>query len=423
MKYTLYLTLILFIFSCRKNDDDLRKIEQKKMMAQLDNTKVQLYKSMKIALRSTSTLGQNPELDKARKNMFALVGNVLGTANAVLDDDKTTEVSPLELISLAKSIYNEKEILLKTDEDSLPTLLETIFYVFTSSAKLPKSSYLSTKYDNNYEHIILSLLWQITPSAPKDFALYEVCKSNENNIEDISLRLVYQLTKSFVLLENEYYLHSQDKCDEYLHYMESNKQLISETPIVTLTSNHPTASEQGYYQLHGMGLIIKAIDEQKMGKKKESLNDMELFLEDMEKGGLDNELTWIISAQLYINKEDFDKAKLPLQKLEKSDLLSEPEKKAVTELLSYIKSRKKDSALNVISDKLAFGKIAFHLFQERIKESKQITDLENTKEGKKLMEVQQEMNSKLNYIDEVSNNLNTDSIGNKAKGLLNKLFK
>jgi hypothetical protein len=423
MKYILYLLLFVSIFSCGKSDDDLRKIEQKKMMEQLDNTKIQLYKSMKIALRSTAIVGQNPELDNARKNMFALVGNVLGTASSAIDKDETTNVNPLEVIQLAKSIYDEKETLLKTNEDSLPTLLGNIFYVFTQSTKITNSSYLPITYNNNHEHIILSLLWQITPSAPKDFAMYEVYKSDEKDIEDVSLKLVYQLTKSFVLLNNEYYFHSLDKCNEYLDYMEKNKQLISQTPVISLTEGSAMAREQSYYQLHGMGLIIKALDENKLGKKKESLDGMELFLSDMEKGGLDNELTWLTSSYVFISKEEFDKAIPSLQKLEKSNLISEPEKKSITELLGFIKSRKKDSALNLFTDKLAFSKIAFHLFQARIKESKQLSNLSKSKEGKKLMQIQEEMNDKLKYIVEAKQSLNTDSLASKAKGFLNGLLK
>ncbi|MBA2612401.1 MAG: hypothetical protein H0U95_10545 [Bacteroidetes bacterium] len=376
---------------------------------------------MKIALRSTATVGKNPELDSARKSMFRLVGSVLSSGNPLLNNTGAVEIHPLELVALAKEVYDTKEVLLKTDEDSLPTLLANIFYVFTNST-LIHSTYFPMAYNNNHEHILLSLLWQTTPSAPKDFALYEVYKSDEKDIQDISLRLVYHLTKSFVLFENAYYYHSFDKCNEYLSYMEKNKKLISETPVINLKDGF-VASEQSYYQLHGMGLIIRALDEQKMKKEKEALDDMELFLDDAQKGGLDNELTWLVSAYVNINKEEYEKAIPALIKLEKSDKISGPEKQAITELLSYIKTRKKGSALNMFSDKLAFGKITFHLVMDRLKNAKQLTDLEKSKEGKKLVEVQKEMNDKTQYFDSAKNNLNADSLSNKAKNLLQDVFK
>jgi len=408
----------LFI-SCGKNDDDAaRKKEEKKIQSQLNNPKVELYKAMKIALRSTATVGQNPELDKARKSMFNLVGSVLSSTTT----DKSFEINPLELIVLAKEVYDTKETLLKTDEDSLPTLLGNIFYLFTNSTVI-KSTYFPETYNNNFEHIILSLLWQTTPSAPKDFALYEIYKSNETNINDVSLRLVYQLAKSFVFFENDYYYHSYDKCNEYLTYMESNKDMISKTPIISIANQDIVASEQNYYQMHGMGLIIKALNEDKMDKKKESLNDMELFLGDMEKGGLDNELTWLVSTYVYVSKEEYEKAVKPLEKLEKSELISEPEKQAIKELNTYIKARKKGSALNVINDKFAFGKITVNLMSNRLKASKQLTDLEKSKEGKKLVEIQKEMNDKLKYIEDSKTSLNTDSLTSKAKNLLNNIIK
>ncbi|MEO6302408.1 MAG: hypothetical protein ABIP51_04490 [Bacteroidia bacterium] len=425
MKNILYLSfclLFVLFFSCGKNDEDERKKEENKIQAQLNDTKIQLYKSMKIALRSTATVGQNPELDSARKNMFLLVGSVLSSGASILDKSKAVEIHPLELIALGKKVYDTKEVLLKTDEDSLPTLLSNIFYVFTGS-QLINSPYFPVAYNNNHEHILLSLLWQVTPSAPKDFALYEVYKSDEAHITDISLKLVYQLTKSFVFYENEYYYHSFDKTNEYLTFMEKNKKLIEETPIINLTDEGPTAGEKSYYQLHGMGVIIKALNEKKMGKDKEMLDDMELFLDDMQKGGLDNELTWLVSAYVFISKEEYEKAIPALEKLEKSDKIKDPEKTAIKEMLQYIKQRKKGDALNMFNDKLAFGKITFYLMLDRLKDAKQLTDLEKSKEGKKLVEVQKEMNDKMQYFDSAKNNLNTDSLSSKAKNLIKDVFK
>jgi hypothetical protein len=205
--------------------------------------------------------------------------------------------------------------------------------------------------------------------------------------------------------------------------MESNRGMISETPIISIANQDIVASEQNYYQMHGMGLIIKALNEDKMDKKKESLNDMELFLGDMEKGGLDNELTWLVSTYVYVSKEEYEKAVKPLEKLEKSELISEPEKQAIKELNTYIKARKKGSALNVINDKFAFGKITVNLMSNRLKASKQLTDLEKSKEGKKLIEIQKEMNDKLKYIEDSKTSLNTDSLTSKAKNLLNNIIK
>ncbi len=410
---------ITFFISCGKNDEDAaRKKEEKKIQAQLNNPKIELYKAMKIALRSTATVGQNPELDTARKSMFNLVGSVLSSTSA----NKSIEINPLEIIVIAKEVYDTKETLLKTNEDSLPTLLGNIFYIFTNSTAI-KSPYFSAAYNNNFEHVILSLLWQTTPSSPKDLALYEIYKSNETNIDDISLRLVYQLAKSFVFFENNYYYHSYDKCNEYLQNMESNKDIISKTPIFNIANQDIVASEQSYYQMHGMGLIIKALNEDKMDKKKESLNDMELFLNDMEKGGMDNELTWLVSTYVYVSKEEYEKAVKPLEKLEKSELINEPEKQALKELTTYIKARKKASALNVINDKLAFGKITINLMSNRIKALKQLTDLEKSKEGKKLVETQKEINDKMKYLEDSKTYLNTDSLATKAKNILNNIIK
>mgnify|MGYP001554691030 CR=1 FL=1 len=121
--------------------------------------------------------------------------------------------------------------------------------------------------------------------------------------------------------------------------------------------------------------------------------------------------------------QEYDKAVPALQKLEKSDKMGVPETKAITASLVFIKDRKKDSALNLINDKLSFGKIAFHLMSDRLKASKQMADLDKSKEGKKLMEVQKEMNDKMQYFDSAKNNLNADSLSSKAKNLIKDVFK
>ena len=59
----------------------------------------------------------------------------------------------------------------------------------------------------------------------------------------------------------------------------------------------------------------------------------------------------------------------------------------------------------------------------RLKASKQLTDLEKSKEGKKLIEIQKEMNDKLKYIEDSKTSLNTDSLTSKAKNLLNNIIK
>src|SRR6187551_15578 len=87
-------------------------------------------------------------------------------------------LSPMDLFSMGKAFYSAEDVLLKTDEDSLPTIVENVIYVLSGakSSDLKSFGYF-TSYNANYEHAILGATWTASHVVPKEFALYEFYKT------------------------------------------------------------------------------------------------------------------------------------------------------------------------------------------------------------------------------------------------------
>ena len=141
------------------------------------------------------------------------------------------------------------------------------------------------------------------------------------------------------------------------------------------------------YQLHAIGEVLKGLSEREIEKEEESINDLELALSDAEKGGMDNELSWMVGSYVYIKKEEKEKALVSLNKLEKSQLLDKPEIEAVAEIKKYMEGRENDKALNKLSDKIAFGKILYNLIKNQAEQSKQMQQIKAGEEGKRFFEL------------------------------------
>jgi hypothetical protein len=424
--------IILFIciatvtlVSCKK-EEDLKAKEEKLMKEQLGSTKVDFYKAMKITVRSTAAMPDDPKFAEARKNMLGLVTGIFrysvakdGTINT-----DTTSISVMELVAMGKSFYSAKDVLLNTDEDSLPTILDNILYLLGSKEiQSTKNLTYFGSYNGNFEHAILGAIWFVTPSAPKEFCLYELHKTDEDKIADKEIMVTTKLAKSFIYLDNEYYWHSKERSDQYLQTVEDNKEYFLKNPMLNLFEEVKIATpEQQYYQLHSLGYVMRALAEEKMDMQDEADEDLGLFVEEAEKGGGDNELVWMCGAYINIKKENKDKALVYLGKLEKSDKIGEPERKAVTEIKSYMNDRDSKKALTKFKDKMAILTITFDLMKSRLAEIKQMQQFKTSKEGEKFYGFQKSVNDQSELINSLESSTNVDSLSSKAKNLVKDFF-
>jgi hypothetical protein len=425
MKYLIFffvlITSLLFFPSCSGNEEEeARKKEREKMDEFLKGTKLQFYKAIKVSLRVSAKLGENPEIDKARATIMKIGGEAFSLG--IKPKDSVVCLSPLELLAMAGELYKAKDILTKTDEDSLPTILGNIYFVMNKGESSEVPDILGYTYNNNTEHAVIGVLWFLSVKGPKEFTFYELDRTDESKISNFDLAMIMRLTKSLIYYENDFGYAGMDKANEFVVLCEKNKADIIASPPFAFSEGAVTP-EQTWHQMHGMGCLLRGLNESKLEKEKEAMNDYETFLSDAEKGGLDNELTWIMGSYVSIKKEDKDKALMYLGKLEQSKILDQPELDAVKEIKGYINGRENGKALNKITDKVAMGKIAFHLLKKRAEKAKALQTLEQTEAGKKFFDLHKQLDEKAEYLDKIQGNISTDSLKNKAGDFVKGLFK
>jgi len=112
-----------------------------------------------------------------------------------------------------------------------------------------------------------------------------------------------------------------------------------------------------------------------------------------------------------------EKAIIDLEKLERSDKLPDPEKKAAREAKEYLQSRDSEKAFTAVHDKIAISRISFSLLMSRLKELEQVKEIQSNPEGKRMCEIQRRINTQSGDIKKLSE-VNTYSLAAEAKGLL-----
>jgi hypothetical protein len=425
-KIVLLISLVaVAAFSCKK-DENLKELEERKINEQLKNIKVDFYKTIKVTVRSTAAMPDDPKFAEARKSMLGLLTGIfryeIKEDGTIVTESEKMDV--LDVISAVKSFYSAKDILLHRDEDSLPTILDNILYLISGnkSGGIKNIGYFSF-YDNNYEHAILGAIWFVTPSAPKEFMLYEFHRTDEDKIQDKEILVTIKLAKAYMYLDNEYYFHSKERSDQYLQYVEGNQDYFLQHPFLNFFEEVKAATpEMQYYQLHSLGYVMRALAEMKMDMQDEADEDLGLFVEEAEKGGGDNELVWMCGAYISIKKEKKDKALTYLDKLEKSDKLDDPEKKAIADIKSYVKDRDSEKALTKFKDKLTILTITYDLMKARLNDSKKMKQFSESREGEQFLDFQKDISDQSELINSLGTATNIDSLSSKAKNLVDGLF-
>lgn len=405
---------LLLCLSCKKSEDDLRKIENEQLQEYLNKNSLTFYKALKVAMRSSADPAKDPGMSAAGKTILKL-----GLRGASVAFDSTQSMSITELIGMASEFSKAKDILVKKNEDDLPTVLENIGFVLSGRHYQPPA-FGDISYDKNFEHVILGLLWTAMLKVPKEFPLYELEKVKTETVPFKGLKLLTELSKALSFSMNKFPWHALDESAVYVKDLESGKGgYLKHPPLPVPDTQSP---EQAYYQLHLMGVALHGISHLELEHEDEAMEDFETVLDDAEKGGIDNEITWLIGAYVHIKKEDKEKAIADLKKLRASSITDAPEKAAIDEVISYLEGRENDKAFNKLRDKMTLAKISFHLFSNRLKELEQIRQLANTKEGARLMQVQQSISENSEGMERISNGLKLDSLASSAKGLVKDLF-
>lgn len=377
---------VLSLVSCGGSDEDPLLLEKKAMEKMQAENKVEFYRAFKVALRSYAVDSTEPGFAEARNAILGTAGNALH----VMDSASAAKTNLLEMASNAKALYDAKDVLLKTDEDSLPTILENIFSMGGKGLSASQEQSLFSGFGEDDEHLFLGATYYVSHKVPKSFMLYEIYRVHDERLKSTEMRIGSKLLKSIAWLENKWPYHAELAANEYIALFDKEKSYLLSSPLPSLDTAATPTPEKAWHQWRAIGYALLGVAHMQMEDKEKqeaAYDDFALFLKDAEAGGLDNELTWSIGATVAVKNEDKEKALAYLGKLETSKILNADEKEAATAIKQYVEKRDNASALNSISDKLAIAKIAGTYAVHRANAAKPVERMQQTEAGKKLTDL------------------------------------
>lgn len=379
----------VFLVSCGGSDEDPLLLEKKAMEKLQAENKVEFYRAFKVALRSYAVDSTQPGFAEARNALLGTAGNALH----LMDSASAAKTNLLEMASNAKALYDAKDVLLKTDEDSLPTILESIYAVGGKGMAASKDNNLFSGFGEDEEHLFLGATYYVSHKVPKSFMLYEIYRVHDERLISTEMRIGSKLLKSIAWLENKWPYHAELAASEYIALFDNEKSYLLSSPLPSLDTAATPTPEKAWHQWRAIGYALLGVAHMQMDDKEKqeaAYDDFALFMKDAEAGGLDNELTWSIGAVVAVKAEDKEKALGYLTKLESSTILSADEKEAATSIKKYVEKRDNESALNSIYDKLAIAKIAGSYAVHRANASKPVERMQQTEAGKKFTKISEE---------------------------------
>lgn len=416
MKKLFFAASILFLLiSCGKGEDPMIR-EQKEMDKAISGVSLDAYKAFKVALRGTAVAGKDSLFDKARMQLLAAAGYVLVKNQGGNNGNDINDL--LETAKQAGAIAQAIPSLLKTDEDSLPTIMENIAFVMDPQNK-STADVLTTLLNEDEEHIVLAASWTLVQRAPVAFCLYEMKHVDDDSLRSIDVQLISKIARSALYLQNSWPYHAEKAADEMVAITEKEKSYLLAHPWPAYdASGKAVTAEQSWHQLHGLALLLRGLCREKMDDREEdALADIDAFAKEAEAGGLDNELTWSAGAYAAIKKEDKEQALNYLDKLIASKNFSADEISSLKEVHEYISKRDKDSALNRFTDKFSLVRISGSYLEKLAMNSTPMQQLRASAGGKEFLRLTEFSPGNL-FKNET---LNTDSLINKSKSVLKKI--
>ncbi|MFW0716336.1 hypothetical protein [Pedobacter sp. N23S346] len=345
--------LIIFIFlaSCggEKTDQMMLELDQVKLNENLNYDKIVFYKYAKLAIRSAAIQDTTlPEYQKFSRQ----AKSTLRTLKSI-DPNSKEQISILEALRLYKEYRSVKDFVKTTDEDVFPTLVDGIIAMQTGKISAKSFYPDENKVNNqNIEHAALSVAVLTTRDLGQPIALYECSKTAPEKLEDGEIKTLLEFIRGFLFFSNNLYYLSEDGLTRNIKWLDKNQQIA--LPYTKAFFGWRNLSdEQTHLAFHGMNYLFRGFDRMRMTRKideERSLEDFDLFLKDMNTLGLQNEITWAIDSYLNLKRENPEKAIQALEKLSKSNLLSDDEREAIQKTIDYQKNRDTDAALKNVYD-------------------------------------------------------------------------
>jgi len=427
-KILLIASLVLTI-SCsndNKSDFELLEKDKKELLENLDSYKITTYKFAKILIRSSVAK------DTISTKYLSFKSDLDRIFNKVTKYDTNNQESPsvLDYISIYRDYKKMETFIKETDEDVFPTLTDTFNVIYGDSIS-KKQEYLSgneKKYTQNIEHSILSAMVILSKDLGKEVSLYECVKTNPESLPDSEIKTLLQYFRGFLFFEKELYYLSEDEITRNINWLNMHTDVdLHFTRLFFKWGN--LNNEKIHIGFHALNHMFRGFDRLMMEREideERGLKDFEIFLQDANKIGLDNETTWSIETYLYLKNEQNEKAIASLTKLKSSNLLSSNDKERIDESIEYLKNKDSKKVLNGFYDKYFLSKIATKYMLSILSEVdwKKVMNEQNIPHTEEMFKTIEDFNKMIENLNKYLNGDKIEEVGKdiqkESKNLWNK---
>lgn len=347
--------LFIFIAGCSEPETDaaLLALDKKALAEKINYDKITFYKFAKIALRSSAVQDTNTkEYQKFARHSQKIISS--------LSPHKEGDISVTDAFFMYQDYRAVKKFVKETDEDDFPLLTEGYARTYGDQKNLrPLLSKADKIYVQNIEHAILSVIVLASRDLGEDFALYESAFTKPELMDDNEMKTLLEYIRGFLFFKHRLYYLSEDGFSRNIAWLDKNKDIpLPYTKAFFGWSGMD--DQQTHIAFHSMNHLLRAFDRLSMAREideKRGLEDLESFLGDTRKLGLQNEIVWAIESYLYLKQENPEKAIAALRKLQGSPLCTNGEKETIALTLVYLKDRDGKAATSGIGDKVFITKI------------------------------------------------------------------
>jgi tetratricopeptide (TPR) repeat protein len=360
-------------------DAELLQRDREELAELLNTNKILSYKFVKLCIRASL----KPEESSAELVAFKSKGDPL-FARMIRADAQGGELSVTDYIGLYRDFLTLKGYVRETDEDIFPCVTEVLVEAYGGDSLgfaagdtirivglrggnvkfggLDRFKGTQKVVLQNVEHAALSGLVLLSKDFGRSIALYECAETETAVLPDGEPKTLLNFFRGFIFFQEGLLYLSEQALTENLAWLDAHPKV--ELPWTYLAFQWGGLDQkQTHIAFHAMNHLLRGLDRLLMERdidEKRALQDLEAFVKDAEKIGLDNEVVWMVQAYLYMKQEESEKAIVALKKLKGSALLGEDEKEVMDETIGYLEEREPDEALNGVYDHVFMGKVMIY---------------------------------------------------------------
>jgi hypothetical protein len=359
--------LILVLTNC--SNEKLRKEllakDQEKLVDAIHCYTFNKYKFLKICVRGFG-------MEDTTMTEYVQFKDEVEWVMEYLDDvDYEESLSVSDGIKLYTAYSRLSDQVEKTDEDVFPLVMESLAVLYKDPFE-KVALLMQGKEKATYqclEHGVLSAVTGAMKGLGKSVALYEASKTNTEFLQESESKALINYYRSLLFLQHGLYYLSEQELTNNITWLDANPDVELELTKGFFDWNN-LPDKKVYAGFHALNYLGRGLNRLAMPYKRDNelgMEDLEIFLDDFEKLGIQNELVWGIEVYVYLHREQQAKAISSLKKLQDSNLLAEDEQITIAESIQYLENREEDKVINGVYDKVFLTKILSSYFYSVIK--------------------------------------------------------